>query len=249
MIYGLCQSAAGLMTQEHRQGVLANNLANAETAGFKRDVATLSERQTASLAGIRRGSTNDMLESLTGGLWLGRTATDFSAGSLQHTGEPTDVALHGPGFFRVSAGDKTLLTRDGRFIMDGDGNLLSATDGAAVLNTAGMPIRLNPRGEVISIDSEGRISQGGLEVGQLGIVDVADVGGLRKVGASRFDPGDIPLTESFSRVQNRVFETSGSQPIRELTSMLEATRAYQLNAQMITLQDQSAARLIGSVNG
>lgn len=248
MIYGLYQSAAGLMTQEHRQSVLANNLANADTAGFKRDIATLSQRQTAALAGVRRGATNDMLESLGGGVWLGRTATDFSAGSLERSDVPTDAALSGPGFFRVGVGGKTLLTRDGRFVMDGDGNLVAATDGAPVLSTVGQPIRLNPRGEKPSIDASGRIWQGRFLAGDLGIVDVQDYAKLDKAGASRFDPGDAPLTESFARVQSGVFETSGSQPIRELTNMLEATRAYQLNAQMITLQDQSAGRLIASVN-
>ncbi|RMF81664.1 MAG: flagellar hook-basal body complex protein, partial [Planctomycetota bacterium] len=153
MIYGLYQSAAGMMVNEYRQGVLANNLANAETTGFKRDIAAFSERRTASQAGERRGPTHDLMERLTGGIWLGKTTTDFGEGALQRTGMATDVALAGPGFFQVrDASGADLLTRDGRLLIDGDGWLVSATDGAQVLGRGGAPIRLNPRGGEPTID-------------------------------------------------------------------------------------------------
>src|SRR3989442_9991693 len=80
VIYGLYQSAAGMMTSEYAQSVLANNLANADTVGFKRDVAVFAERLRADQAGRRDGPTAEGLGSLSGGTWLGRTDVDFSEG-------------------------------------------------------------------------------------------------------------------------------------------------------------------------
>jgi len=249
MIYGLYQSAAGMLIGEYQQDVLANNLANAETVGFKRDIATFAERLRASEAGRRQGPTCGLLESLTGGVWLGQTTTDFSEAQFIRTDNPLDVALAGPGFLRVAADGRQYLTRDGRLVMDAGGWLVSAADGAAVLGQAGQPIRLNPRGGAARIDEDGRIEQDGVTAGRLGIVDVADYGALRKAGHGRFAADGAALRGSPAKVISGAIEGSGVQPVRELVAMIEAARAYQLNAQMVSLQDQTAGRLINAVAG
>jgi len=247
MIYGMYQSAAGMMVNEYRQDVLANNLANAETVGFKREIATFAERLRASEAGRREGPTNNLMEALSGGVWLARTATDFSEGAFVRTDNPLDVALAGPGFLRVAADGREYLTRDGRMVMNSDGWLVSVVDGAAILGRAGQPIRLHPRGGEISIDEDGRIAQGGRRVAQLALVDVKDYETLRKAGAGRFSAENLELTSSPANVISGVMESSGVEPVKELVTMIEAARAYQLNAQMLSLQDQSAGRLINAV--
>lgn len=247
MIYGLYQSAAGMMVNEYRQDVVANNLANAETVGFKRDVATFAERLRASEAGLRDGPSNDLMEALSGGIWLARTQTDFTEAAQVDTGNPLDVALAGPGFLRVAADGREYLTRDGRMVMDRDGWLVAATDGAAILGAGGQPIRLNPRRGEIAIDERGRIAQAGVPVAQLAVVDVDNYEALRKSGASRFVAEDVQLLRSPTKVVSKVTESSGVEPIRELVSMIDASRAYQINAQMVTLQDSSAGRLINAV--
>lgn len=248
MIYGLYQSAAGMLVNEYRQDVLANNLANADTVGFKRDIATFAERVPATEAGLRRGASADLLRDLSGGLWLARTVTDYRSGSLQRTDNPLDVALDGDGFLLVEQNGEALATRDGRLLMDADGALVAAADGAAVLGVGGAPIRLNPRGGTPAIDSEGGITQDGMLVGRLALVDFADYGRLRKVGQGRLDMQDSPPAVATARVLSGVTESSGVEPVRELVSMIEAARAYQLNAQMVSLQDESAGRLINQVS-
>lgn len=249
MIYGLYQSAAGMMVNEYRQNALANNLANAETVGFKRDIATFAERQRASEAGRRDGPTSELLERLSGGIWLAQTQTDFSEAGFIKTDNPLDVALAGPGFLRVGANGGDYLTRDGRMVMNADGWLVSAVDGAPILGRGGQPIRLNPHAgpASISFDKDGRISQDGKRVGWLDIVDVEDYEDLRKVGAGRFAVEGTRLTTSLAEVTPRHVEHSGVDAIKELVSMIEASRAYQFNAQMVSLQDQSAGRLISVV--
>lgn len=249
MIYGLYQSAAGMLVNEYRQGVIANNLANAETPGFKRDLALFAERRPAREAGTRAGASHELLDPLSGGIWLAETRTDFSPGSFQNTGNPLDVALDGPGFILVRSGERTLATRDGRFVQDAQGNLVSAADGAAVLGDGGQPLRLNPRGGEAVIDEDGRVFQDRALVGRIAVVDYADYDGLRKVGAGRFDTGGQQASRPPTRVAQGYVEQSGVQAVRELVQMIEASRAYQLNASLLTLQDQTTGRLVNSLQG
>lgn len=244
MIYGLYQSAGGMLVQEYRQGVLANNIANAETVGFKRQVAVFAERLRADEAGVRRGASDALLGSLTGGTWLAQTETDFDPANLVATGNPLDVALAGHGFFVVARDGREYLTRDGRFALTPDGALVSVTDGAAVIGAGGAPIHANPRGGAISIDEDGLVQQDGVAVGRLSVVDVADRRSLRHAGAGRFLAEGARREPAAASVISGHVENSGVEPVRELTAMLEAARAYQLNAQMLTVQDQTVGQLI-----
>ncbi len=247
MIYGLYQSAAGMMTNDYRQSVIANNLANAETVGFKRDVAVFEERLRASEAGQRFNPSNGLLEALSGGHWLGETETDFSDGSLIHTGKPLDVALEGPGFLMVQVDGRELLTRDGRMRLDETGRLVASTDGAPILSRGGGPILLEPEKGPFSIDQEGRIHQNGREVGRLGLVDVDDYRLLEKAGTGRYVAPAQGRFESAARVHGEAIETSGVRPVPELVNMIEASRSYEMNARMVSLQDEMAGRLINQV--
>jgi flagellar basal-body rod protein FlgG len=244
MIYGLYESAAGMLTNDYRQAVLANNIANADTVGFKRDVATFAERLPARLEGERSGPSAVGLEGLSGGQWLGRTFTDYTDAPKIRTDNPYDIALDGPGFLVVQANGQRLYTRDGRMTKSPDGVLVAASDGAPILGRGGIPIRLNPYGGPPSVDTDGRIMQDGGVVGQLELVDFENYAALQKAGAARFTaPGDRQLPAPVL-VQSGCLEGSGVQPVTELVSMMEATQAYQLNARMVTLQDDSVSKLI-----
>lgn len=234
------------MVQEFRQDVIANNIANAETPGFKRDLATFAERARSSAAAAAPGGWS---QALTSGVWLGRSHTDFSVGMLQRTDRPTDVALTGPGFFEVATPQGRFLTRDGRLVVAPDGAVLAASDGAAVLSRGGAPLRVNPRGGEIRVTEEGRVMQNNVSVGELSVVDLPSYDGLQKVEAGRFRaPAGVTPTPVESGVQQGHVEESAVEPVVELVTLLETTRAHQFNAQMLTLQDQTVGRLISAVS-
>ncbi len=247
MIYGLYHSVAGMMVNEHRQEVIANNLANADTVGFKRDLATFAERLPATQAGVRNGAGHALLDALSGGLWLGQTEVDYSEGAFVKTDQPEDVALAGPGFLMMRMNGRDLLTRDGRTRLDENGRLVAVSDGAAVLSAGGGEIRANPRGGPVSIDADGWASQDGKHVARLAVVEPEDYLALKKVGASRFDAAGTRTRPADADVLSGHVESSGVQPVDELVAMIEAGRAYQFNAQMVTLQDQTAGRLIATL--
>jgi flagellar basal-body rod protein FlgF len=246
MIYGLYNSAAGMLTSEYRQAVLANNLANADTVGFKREIAVFAERAPAAVAGERSGPSDPGLAGLSGGMWLGRTHTDYSEGTLVQTGNPLDIAINGPGLLTVNTGKQVLYTRDGRLLMNTAGRLVAASDGAEVLGQGGVPVQLNPYGGPASIDDYGQVQQNGHPVGQLALVAFPPAA-LQKVGEGRYAAPAELAQAAPTLVQAGYVENSGVQPLQELVSMIDASRAYQMNAQMISLQDQTASKAIGII--
>jgi flagellar basal-body rod protein FlgF len=248
MIYGLWLSAAGLQVNEYRQAVIANNLANVDTAGFKRDLAVFRERLTESRSGTgRMGLSDPVLDDLSGGTWLNPTATDFSQGPLEGGG-PLDVAMEGDGFFTVQADKEVRYTRDGRFTLTAGGDLVTVAGGYKVLDRSGQPIHLGQieTGEVL-VDGGGRIQVDGREAATLGVTDFADRRLLVKAGRDTFDGRYAKPVKATGVVRQGHYEGSSVEPTTEMVNMIEAARLYQLNATLISLQDGMAGRAVNDV--
>ncbi len=249
MVYGLWQSAAGLQVQEYRQAIIANNLANAETPGFKADRVAFVERLNASTSQGDLRTRHPVLDAMTGGLFETPVYTDFAQGGFIPSDNPLDVAVDGGGFLAVRTPDGVRYTRDGRLMMDRDGVLVQAASGAAVLDEDGQSIRLDRgvgSGE-IKVDRLGRIHQGGALVGRLGLTDFADRRALEKTGQDLFSAERAQRQEASGTIRQHCFEASGVEPIAALVDLIAATRAYDTNARMITLQDESVGRMVGQL--
>ncbi len=251
MNYGLYQSAAGVMANSYRQDVIANNLANVETAGYKRDTASFEQRLTEAQLMRMPGKSNPLLENLGGGLRPHVTGTDFTQGDLESTGTNLDVAIFGKGYFAVKEGDDTKLTRDGHLSIDHDGYLVqsSGLGQQKVLDTKLQPIQIDGRYKgSVSIGEKGEITQNGQTVGQLGVFDVDDSVHLKKTGGnllSNFETSQLkPATGS---VRNEFLERSNVDPATELTQLMDAQRQLEANANMIRYQDQTLGRLVNDV--
>ncbi|HUU84333.1 MAG TPA: flagellar hook-basal body protein [Phycisphaerae bacterium] len=255
MTYGLWLSAAGMQANEYRQDVLANNLANANTVGFKQDLAVIRERAVEG-AGPEGGSTvGDSLfgamDGLSGGSFVAPTYHSFAQGPVTQTHNPLDAAIDGDGFFAVRVGDDLRYTRDGRFTTNADNELVMVANGgrAKVLDDAGAPIVLLPAtAGRPRIAADGTIRQGTTVVGKLGLAEFDDRDNLRKVGANLFQAtgGRVGPAQRSSVLAGHV-EQSTVNPIGGLASMIEVSRAYQLNANMISLQDSTIGQAVSRV--
>ena len=247
MIYGLYLSATGVMTSSYKEDVIASNLANAETAGFKRSDPQFRQRLTA--AQEQRGPgdwSNPILEGLGGGLLAMPTGVDFSQGLLENTGAPLDVAIQGEGFFAVKDGDQTRLTRDGRLSIGRDG-FLALQDGKKVLSASGNPIALSPNAAT-KIHPDGSISQDGQIVGRLALFDVNDRSTLSKVGANMLAVADpAQLRPGQGTIHPEFLEQSNADPTGELAQLMDAQRQLEANANMIRTQDATLAKLVNEV--
>ena len=249
MLYGLYLSSAGMLVQRHQHEVIANNMANVNTTAFKRDVATFRTRAVESQVapgGFRYR--HPVLDHLGGGTFVSPTYTEFAQGEVEITNRPLDVCLKGPGFFTVAdAQGRAFYTRDGRFALDGEGNLTTLDGEQKVLDSSGQVIQLD-RTRMTSIGSDGTITQDGREVGRLEVVEFDNPNVLRKLGKNLFtNSGPEPVSKSAARVVAGALERSAADPVRELIGMIEAQRAYEANAQMISLQDQTLGRVVNDL--
>ena len=251
MIYGLYLSAGGVMSSSYRQDVIANNIANAETVGFKRDVALFKERLTeAQESRARAGDTNGLLEAIGGGMRLRPSHIDTAAGEFEPTGENMDVAIEGDGYFLVDDAGDTRLTRNGDFRIE-DGHLVLADgSGRQVFDPQHRPIPLDGRlAHDTLIAKDGQITQAGQPVGRLGVFDVADPSRLTKHGGTLLNHPDAAnlAPNRNAQVRSEFVERANVDPTTELASLMEAQRELEANANMIRYQDQTLGRLVNEV--
>ena len=247
MLYGLYLSAAGVMTSSYKQDVIANNLANSETAGFKRDVPAFRQRLTEAQERRTMGSgSNAILEGLGGGMLSMPTGTSFEQGAIEQTGSALDVAIEGDGFFATAQGDQTRLTRDGRFSVGRDGSLILG-NGQKVLDEKSHPITLAPDAPV-TIGRDGSISQNNQTIAKLGLFDVNDRSTLKKLGGGMFAVSDpTGLKAGTGTLRNEFIERSNVDPTTELTELMDAQRQLEANANLIRTQDSTLQRLVNDV--
>ncbi|MFQ6096471.1 MAG: flagellar hook-basal body protein [Armatimonadota bacterium] len=235
MTRGLYAAAAAMLADLQRQDVAANNLANLDTPGFKRDVSfqrALAEMLATDASSAPLGS------RLTG------TTVDVRQGDFVRTDAPLDIALDGDGFFVVASPAGEFLTRNGRFTLNRDGELVTAA-GLKVLGDKG-PIRLS--GGRFEVGEAGRLFVDGQFVDTLRIVAPADPSELVKVGDSLMA---APSTQPAGRLRvlQGFYERSNVVAIEELTGMIRGLRGFEANAKALTSQDESLQRLIRAAAG
>lgn len=248
MPYGMYISAEGATAQAQRLEIIANNLANADTAGFKQDVPTFQARFAEAIQdGLARphdGSIND----IGGGVKLMDVTTDQTEGQLKDTGNDLDVAINGPGFFMVRGADgKQYLTRAGAFALDVEGRLVTETGHQSVLDQSGSPIEID-RDLPWSMSQDGFISQDG-GVTALGLSQPKSFDDMVKVGNNLFQTlGPVqPVPVAERNLRQGFLEMSGASPVRQMMSMIETTRAFEANTRMVQNQDSMVGSLISRV--
>jgi flagellar basal-body rod protein FlgF len=266
MNYGLYISAAGALTNLHRQDVLANNLANLNTIGFKPDdvsmISRLPQRLESSDLAI---DPQFLLENLGGGQFAGPTRTNFRQGEVTETGNDLDLAIQGDGFFVVDSrrsgsptngarsSDPVRLTRDGRFTINATGELVMIANGMRVLDINDLPIRLN-RGARVRVNADGALIQNGVAVARLQVSTVADKAKLVKEGADLFKIGAPPASKGFAKrqpaggmVRQGSIESSAVDPIMALNAMINASKAVQANATMMQYHDNIIGQAVNTL--
>jgi flagellar basal-body rod protein FlgF len=234
--YGLWMSAAGLATEVHRQDVIANNVANADTVAFKPDLSYTRERPVAREELGATTPAKFLLERLGGGVLAADTITDFAQGDLRQTGGPLDVAIEGEGFFAVADADGERFTRDGRFQRDDRGRLVDL-DGRPVLSDRGRHITLGEGPVVIS--ANGAVSVAGSKVARLRLV-APPTDALLKQGDNLYRLADGAATPKTANatVKHGFVEGSGVNPITSLADLVESGRSVQAAARFIDLHDR-----------
>lgn len=207
---------------------VANNLANVNTVGYKRD-RTFTEALDEYLDEEGAPSSERLSQQ-----WA-----DFGQGALEETGNPLDVAIDGEGFFAFSDDETgaTVYARAGRLVLDAEGTLRDLA-GRSVEGEGG-PIQLPPSGGAIAISKNGEISLGGQVVGTLRVVTFENPGQLQRLDGAAFDAGDVePETAENPVVLQGYVEASNVDAVREMTDMIAFYRQFESQQKMIQTTDQ-----------
>ncbi|MFW5487013.1 MAG: flagellar basal-body rod protein FlgF [Desulfovibrio sp.] len=258
----------GAMSNEHRLNLIANNLANVNTTGYKKDKVAFKDV-------FMHFAHDYILDSKpyirAKPLWpeadviakprLSDQKTDFSQGSLKVTGNPLDLAIQGEGFFKVQnpqTGD-TFYTRNGNYMLDNGGQIIDGNGN--YLLAGGGPVTV-PQNSTLVIDQAGNIRAGEQEVGAIDLVTFNNPEDLKKVGANLYtmdNPAEIPLNtgapevpegEDSPRVvgaiQQGFLESSNVEVVTEMVAMIEVQRSFEAYQKIMTGTQQMDQKLIAT---
>lgn len=250
MIRGLYSSYSGMKAMLLKQDVVAANLANADSVGYKEDFAVIQAYPRRELTRVEgRGDPVREVElgaigDGSGGSLVGGIHTDFSQGPLRETGRRTDLALEGEGFFVVrDESGASYYTRAGNFHLDSEGRLVTP-EGRFVLGEDGNPIQVGDG--TLEVLRDGSITVDGEPRGKLMLAAFADTGSLTKVGDGLFSgTGAGPATGV--AVHQGYLESSNVDAVEQMVAMIVGFRTYQSNQRLVQVQDRTLERLINEV--
>lgn len=248
MIPGLYAAATGMMTVEDRQSVIANNIANASTAGFRSQTAVQKGFYSMFVKEMSRPFRFNVDVAPGGGVKLDETFTDVSSGPVTTTGDPLNVALHGPGFIVVDTPAGERFTRNGKLTVDVDGQLATA-DGLKIQSVERGAIDAG-RG-ILEISRDGIVKVNGVRTGQIRLVEFEDPHMLMREGNHFYVASEAALGRSAASADTVVIqkslEMSNVNLPREMINMILGLRAYAANQKMINAIDETWSRLIDQV--
>jgi flagellar basal-body rod protein FlgF len=237
-------AAGSLKARSTQLDVVSNNLANANTVGYKpeRSFFTVFNKAQAEGRGL------PYTKALNDGAVFAQQGTDFAQGALKVTGRPLDLAVEGNGFFMVQTPQGVQATRDGRFRM-GPGGRLETLDGAPLLGKNSLPITVNPSGGPLTILPDGTVTQDNAPAGELGLKAFKDTNLLVRTGAGRFAPpaGAVPEALKGTVVQGSLEQSTVDLPSL-MVDMIKLNRVFEMSMKVAsTLSNDMDARVISDI--
>ena len=257
MVRGLYTAYTGMVNEQKRLDIIANNLANSATVGYKEESVTsqaFDEMLTVKIKDASEAYNDHPIGNMSLGVKLGEVYTDYGQGSLRQSSNTYDIAIEGKGFFTLSVTDKagnvsTEYTRNGSFTMTKDGYIVDE-EGNHLMGEGG-EIQIPTDAADVVIDTTGGIYVDGVYVDTLQIVDFEDYDYLIKRGETRYQALE-GATEVFSNnlVRQGFTEQSNVNVVSEMVEMITITRAYEANQKIIKSIDSTldlAANSVGKV--
>ena len=232
---------AGYVTLTRQSGlmremrVIANNIANQATTGFRQEGVIFSEY-------VRQIDGVDSLSMARGNV----RNTSHLPGTIDETGGPFDLAIEGDAYFLIETPAGQRLTRAGHFTPDGNGDLVTM-DGYRVLDAGGAPIFVPPN-EKVAIGRDGTMSVNGTPVGQIGLWQPVDPLKVRREDGVRFVSDAVVEPAPESRVLQGFLEQSNVEPLGQIARMIEVQRAYELGQSFLENEHERIRNLVQNIN-
>ncbi|NLP18997.1 MAG: flagellar hook-basal body protein [Firmicutes bacterium] len=238
MIRGIYTAASGMASQMRAQDISANNLANVNTTGYKKDVPALAAFPELFLHRFNDGAPGVLgirpwpvpLGTLGTGVWVEEVATDMKQGSLRETGRELDFALRGDGFFVIATPGGRRYTRNGSFNINAEGQLVTAA-GHRVLGRDGASLYH---------DDEDLMDE-------LLVVDFAPGTVLTKEGESLYLSTEEGQAVADPGIVSGTLEESNVDVVTAMVEMIDVMRAYEANQKVVQVQDQTLGKTVNEV--
>ncbi len=259
---GLYIAGAGMITESKRTDTLANNLANANTTGFKRDEAISREFEPMLIKRINDGINKNDVTSFkqfhvgnqfpeVGTLGLGsridEIATEHTQGAFETTGNPLDLAISGEGYFAIQTANGVRYTRDGNFYKSANGQI-QTVNGQTVLGTNGQGITIPQDTVQIMVGSKGEVYADDQQIGQLQLVQFNNRRAVLKQGNNLYFPQEGAQPQpATGEVQQGLLERSNTNVVSEMVELINNHRLYEAGAKAVTTQDSMLEKSVGEV--
>ncbi len=255
MVSGIDAAASGMISILNMTDIIANNLANVNTKGFKELIPAfknlhdveLKEKSTDNM-GRTQGNT---IGKLSSGSALDATVLDLKQGTLNQTGNKLDFALNGDGFFAINNNNSEYYTRNGSFTLNEE-NVLVTTDGNPVLNKEGNPLivdTLNHNLDKLTLTNDGTLYQDKKEIGKLKIVSFDKSSDIVNVGNSMFKAveGATPKEAASCKVSQGYIENSNAGAIGNMINTITAARTYESLSKVIKTTENTLSKAVNEV--
>lgn len=237
MIKGIYDSASGMLPRILKQEIYANNMANANTPGFKKDNIFLEVLTDA----VDGSSERPWQTRMVDGIYI-----DFSQGSIERTNSDTNLALEGDGFFVVNTDHGTRYTRNGNFSVSPEGILIDGKGNPVQSDSGPMTVL----GDRIVIGSDGTVSVDDSSIGIIKIVDFDKPYDLKKIEGTYFVPADDSAVEKPAegfRIRQGYLEKSNINIVEVMVDMLSSFRAYEAGQKAIQIQDKTLEKAVNDL--
>jgi flagellar basal-body rod protein FlgF len=245
MIRGLYTGASGMLAEAQRTDVISNNLANVNTAGFKKDVTVMKDFASLLISRVNDGAETPVIGSMGVGVMVDEVATDYSTGTVKTTGNDFDLAIEGNGFFAVQTPQGKRYTRNGTFAKNAKGEIVTS-DGYQVLGDNGGPIVVSSG--KMTVGTDGRVFVNNNVVGKLQLVDFANEKQLTKEGAGLFvAPNGQQEQPATGGVRQGALEMANVNVVSEMVNLITNLRAYETNSKVIQSHDELLNKAVTDV--
>jgi flagellar basal-body rod protein FlgF len=223
--------------------VVANNIANMNTPGFKTESMVFTDYLMRS-----RGTEGPWSDTVAYTLDLG-THRDLSVGPMQETGNPLDLAINGRGYLEIETDFGRFYTRNGRLMLDADGMIVTGA-GHPVMSTEDTPFFIAPNENTITVSRNGTVSTENGDIGRLRVVSFEDEQSLLRVEDGVYDAGEQEPEEiADAAIQQGMLEGSNVEATQQITHMIEVQRAYEAVQKMIETESQRQRQAMKVLSG
>lgn len=244
MIRGLYTAATSMQTQMNRMDIITNNMANANTVGYKKD-AMVQDSFSQQLAKRIEKMGDTKVGTVSLGVGTSNVVTNFDQGNMKNTGGRLDCAINGDGFFVVSAPNGERYTRAGNFTLNNNGDLTDS-NGNLVMSTNNTPIHIGT-GEV-GISNTGCVMVDNEIAGNIKVVDFEDKAYLTKEGEGLFKTKEGASEKAFEGTVLQGFtEGSNVNSVREMVNMITLNRNYEANSKVIQTEDNLLDKAVNDI--